>query len=644
MKKIYTFLVASMLAFTSYAQQVKQAPQSWRLYSPQTASLQAPQKVGSLENCKEWGYYDGKNFATDMNVSCIGLGTSGTIQAGYRVTADYMLKGATIQGVRIPFNDVDVVKGLKIIILNSDYSEILTSQTVDISTLQAGAYNDVVLNNPITIDDDVVVTYEVTTEGATMDALYPLVIDETLFVTGGCLVLAGGFVSDYGPSFGTLVMKLWISEMALSDYTVDVLPTSGYTQRATENTVEFTLESNSDKDVKNVDYTITVADGETLTQHAEVEIPNGLHQKATIPVTFTAPDMIGMYNVTMQIVKVNGEDNNVNCAPVTSAFTNINRLIKRNVVMEEFTGLSCSWCPRGIAGMEKCRQAFGDRFVGMAYHLFGAETDPMAPSAYPDLKAMGLNSAPSCLVDRSGEKLDPYYGRNVDGDNDIVKLVQNYMEVPAAVGFDVNAYYAYEDKAVVKIDAEVEAAVADEYEMVYALVADGLESPAFRQSNSYCGYSLEALNVDPSDPLADFAAGGKYGSTYCTPVFNDVVIAASYANKVSMGGTLDLETGEVKSVTYSLDLPTKSTLLNAIKAANYDVYAIVMAVNSDGTVGNAIRVKVKEDGTGIDTVIRPSETEEEEARYTLDGRRTNAHNGLNIVRMKDGSTIKVLER
>ena len=90
--------------------------------------------------------------------------------------------------------------------------------------------------------------------------------------------------------------------------------------------------------------------------------------------------------------------------------------------------------------------------------------------------------------------------------------------------------------------------------------------------------------------------------------------------------------------------PTKSTLLNAIKAANYDVYAIVMAVNSDGTVGNAIRVKVKEDGTGIDTVIRPSETEEEEARYTLDGRRTNAHNGLNIVRMKDGSSIKVLNK
>ena len=110
-----------------------------------------------------------------------------------------------------------------------------------------------------------------------------------------------------------------------------------------------------------------------------------------------------------------------------------------------------------------------------------------------------------------------------------------------------------------------------------------------------------------------------------------------------MGGTLELETGEVKSVTYSLDLPTKAVLLNAIKATNYNVYAIVMAVNSDGTVGNAIRVKVKEDGTGIDTVIRATETEED-ARYTLDGRRTNAHNGLNIVRMKDGSTIKVLER
>ena len=52
----------------------------------------------------------------------------------------------------------------------------------------------------------------------------------------------------------------------------------------------------------------------------------------------------------------------------------------RRSVVEEFTGTWCGHCPRGIVGMERLSEDFGDRFIGIA------SVDPLVPDAADELE------------------------------------------------------------------------------------------------------------------------------------------------------------------------------------------------------------------------------------------------------------------
>ena len=59
-------------------------------------------------------------------------------------------------------------------------------------------------------------------------------------------------------------------------------------------------------------------------------------------------------------------------------------------------------------------------------------------------------------------------------------------------------------------------------------------------------------------------------------------------------------------------------------------------------VNNCERVKVKVTSTGIENINKTTDNAEV-ARYTLDGRRiSNVQRGLNIVRMANGTTKKII--
>jgi hypothetical protein len=61
-------------------------------------------------------------------------------------------------------------------------------------------------------------------------------------------------------------------------------------------------------------------------------------------------------------------------------------------------------------------------------------------------------------------------------------------------------------------------------------------------------------------------------------------------------------------------------------------------------VNNCERVKVDVSSTGIENV-NAAANNEQIARYTLDGRRVQSmQKGLNIVRMANGKTIKVVQK
>ena len=78
--------------------------------------------------------------------------------------------------------------------------------------------------------------------------------------------------------------------------------------------------------------------------------------------------------------------------------------------------------------MEKLRQTFGDRFIGIGIHQYN-ESDAMFNANYPYLNFGG---APSCRIDR-GPVIDPYYGSN----EDICDDFRSEMNKPAMVSVSV---------------------------------------------------------------------------------------------------------------------------------------------------------------------------------------------------------------
>ena len=96
--------------------------------------------------------------------------------------------------------------------------------------------------------------------------------------------------------------------------------------------------------------------------------------------------------------------------------------------------------------------------------------------------------------------------------------------------------------------------------------------------------------------------------------------------------------GETAEVSYTIDLPTYAKLKNALQKDQ--IYVIAILIDSTGSIANVGKARV--DGiTGISTVNGGKTNET--VFYSLDGRKLSApQQGINIVKMSDGSTRKVM--
>lgn len=348
------------------------------------------------------------------------------------------------------------------------------------------------------------------------------------------------------------------------------------------------------------------------------------------------PEAKGVKEKTLTITKVNGVENEAAIKTASFNVYTVSELVERRVAVEEFTGTGCGWCPRGMVGMEKLRKQFGDKFVGIALHQYNS-SDAMyiATNSYAKI---GFTGAPSCAIDRR-YITDPYYG---EGD-DVADDFNAVLAIPALAGIEVVGSWN-SDSTQVEAKATVQSLVdGADYNVEFVLVADGLTgtTSAWNQSNYYYQYTRTQVEAD----LAIFASGGKYGtSTIKGWTFNDVAISSSYVSGVNKAtGFTNLQSTEEGVSEYTLGLPTKAALLNALKKDQ--IYVVALLVAKDGTIVNSAKTLVKGYGedTGISAVT--SQTAAPQVSYSLDGRQLQGRQkGLNIVRMSDGSVRKVIVR
>lgn len=341
------------------------------------------------------------------------------------------------------------------------------------------------------------------------------------------------------------------------------------------------------------------------------------------------PDGVGLvYPLTLTISRIaEGEDVNPSDNSVV-----VSAKVARNVVVEEFTGTGCGWCPRGLVGMKKMRDIYGSRFVGIGLHQYNS-SDPMYISDYENLPFQG---APQCILDR-GALIDPYYGSDeVDICHDMDQEIAKGASVSVSVEGDYN-----EDKTAVNATVKIHSfANLSGLRLSLVLIADSLigTSNSWKQSNYYYQYSASQLPED----LAQFGAGGERGQSSFFWAFDDVALS-SYKENGKYYATLgNLSNGESQELSYTVNMTTKQAVLNVL---DYDKVAVVaMVLDNSGKVLNANKYYLSGMETGVRDVNTDTEMNVREVlRYTIDGRiiRTGQP-GVNIIRMSDGSTRKVL--
>lgn len=232
--------------------------------------------------------------------------------------------------------------------------------------------------------------------------------------------------------------------------------------------------------------------------------------------------------VVVQVAEVNGITNeSVTSGALVGFISTAEKGFERNVVVEEFTGTWCGFCPRGIVGMKYMEENYAkDGFIGIAVHY----NDDMQSSSYVEVaNIFSGGSYPSAVIDRfyyfdpSAETLELYY--------------QYETQYPTYAGLDVTATYDQSSgKIKVKGEAEFSLDVPDaNYVLAFALKENNVGP--YSQTNYF--------NTNQYGELEGWLGAGNKVSTMYNEVGREIVspfgITNSLPSNITSGNVYSYE-------------------------------------------------------------------------------------------------------
>lgn len=541
-----------------------------------------------------WGY-----VGSDDGVGGLGVNKAETYDCAAFFPGDNeVAAGKTIKAVRFILFSTNV-KNVKVWIAKTKPNNIDEGaiEVVKVERPVTGI-NEVKLTTPYTIGSEgVYVGYTFTVTKLQNDGDYYPVAVTGSDLKNALILRTSSTVPSWddlnGQGFGRLYLQMLLegdfpyknaASPAISDLGESVAIIGG------TGTAYLPITNKGTENLQSIDYTISVDGVAGPEQHLDLESAITFASTKTVNLQVDADDTASQKVKTLTITKVNGVANEFGVKTTNFTLTTVAELVHRGIVVEEFTGTTCGWCPRGMVGMEKMRNEFGDNFVGIAIHRYTTSTsqDAMYISSY---NHVSFGGAPSCRINR-GDIIDPYYGSG----NDIFDDFRAELAIPAKVAVDVTGKWN-EDSTKVEATATLNCLIPEgNFKIEYVLIADGLSGTgtAWNQTNYYYQYTASQM----PDDLADFAKGGKYGrSSVSGLTFNDVAIAVAKSTQTSALGTLTL--GEPVTNTYTLSMPTNAALKKAIDKENVAVVALVID-SATGRIANAVKRYMKEQAANFD--------------------------------------------
>lgn len=256
----------------------------------------------------------------------------------------------------------------------------------------------------------------------------------------------------------------------------------------------------------------------------------------------------------------------------------------KRVVLEEFSGRSCSNCPLGIVAMENLLELYGDLFIPICIRTYS--DDPLGAGLSDYTTFLGVTGAPSGVINRKGVSYPAvshngdYYFTNTQLPEGQAKLwadiVADEMTTPTEA--DINITQLSVDEATNEFVIPVS--------VRYALDAQNLNLNLFVvvMEDYVMGWQLNGFANIESDNLGEWSKGGKYGSVVVYDYPNmDVCRAYAGLTFNGTGGYLpqEMKAGEE----YTAELRT-SVPVNIEKMSNTKVVVMLIDANT-GVVINA---------------------------------------------------------
>lgn len=297
----------------------------------------------------------------------------------------------------------------------------------------------------------------------------------------------------------------------------------------------------------------------------------------------------------------------------------------RRSVVEEFTGTWCGHCPRGMVGMERLAEQFGDRFIGIAVHTGSGE--PMVIPSYPDMQEVLLpgSGAPSCVINRAAFKFDPYSGSGQRGATHygIDIDFQASLNMPAEAKVDLVAQWADEYQWDVRFTATTTFAIDSDdapYRLIFVLTEDGLKGTAdnWMQTNYF---SADFTPSEGNNYTDDDISSWRQAPYKVAGVEYNHVAVNTLGIKSGIDGSIKAPVKAYEPQVYSANMTTLASHATRLIQDKNRLHAVAMLIDTaTGQVMNAAQTDILPYGADGIKEIGTTPTSVGHTSYDLGGR------------------------
>lgn len=640
MRKTFFTLIALLMSLTTVNAQMLTPDGSITVTRQRTAVINkhmapamGPNRIAMDADERIMGFYD----SDEIGKNALGLNGSGQFKAGVEFTKAQIghFVGGQITKVRFALGELIGASKVSVYKVALESGEMTLMSEEAVASTQKG-WNDVTLTTPVAVEDgvDYLICYDFTS----VPGKYPLVVDQDVnpggAVDGGCLMYGnlgegGEGWYNFGTQYGNFCIQAVVKGGSFpdEDITISSFTSSKFVQAGQNIAYSYRIKNNGNN-IPSA-YTIDVMLDNNVIATAETPValtnsPQTVNGNATIP----ADAVSGKHTLAVKVTKINGQ------APTEYTEDDIagmdvsvyaESMLRQKNLVEEFTSTKCVACPYAGPVLEALTE-LRDNIIIMAHHdNIPQPDDPMVCDESLALsKTFNQSGNPCAMFNR-------YYETNTE--------LNSAQTITLGIGYKSQ----YVNQAA---------------EMLNQVIENSNSVPTFANINIKTEYnestrelSVEVYGSGVSD-FKDYLGEDAVLSVFLT---EDGIKAAQTGgsrdaihNHVTRKALSDIFGGAINWDGNTYSNKYTITLDSSWKPENMHVVAFInrpVKTNIDDVyVNNAEICKVGESITaGIEAPITDKGTGVEVERYTVDGRKISKPvKGLNIVKMSDGRTIKVI--